>query len=291
MDIGLVKNFKKLVNENLNELLLSVVEQYSTEINKLQDIILQSTELIKEKELLIKELNNELEDKNFDEDNFKNVSLIQNLTKQVDTLKNENSLLNVSLNSRKEKDKNKYKKFKKEKDLKVQSNENEEDNKNTTIEKQNTTNHDIQEDENHNEEEEDNKNSTTEEYNTCNDYIQEDENHNEQEESNEQKVDNEKQDEKKEENKKCLETNHENEKPNNDIVNEENFDDGMTEDEAEVEEIEYKNKKYYVKDNMIYNIKKNSEMGKEVGKMVDGVVALTKKKKDKKDKKKNKKEN
>ena len=108
MDIKAVQDFKKLINVRLDEILLSVVEQYHTEIDKLRDVILVSTELIKEKEILIADLKKEIENKTFEESNFNNVSLIQNLTKQVDELKNENNLLNTSLNSRKEKDKKEY---------------------------------------------------------------------------------------------------------------------------------------------------------------------------------------
>ena len=55
--------------------------------------------------------------------------------------------------------------------------------------------------------------------------------------------------------------------------------DDVIEDEVEVDEIDYKNKKYYVKDNIIYNKKKNGDMGKEVGKMENGQVKMKKKKK------------
>ena len=51
------------------------------------------------------------------------------------------------------------------------------------------------------------------------------------------------------------------------------------EEEVEVSEIEYKGKQYYVQDSIMYNKKKNGDMGKEVGKIVNDKPKLNKKKK------------
>ena len=111
-DIDWTWNFKKIeINLDLDGIVFTnksfhphkLLNNYSafckTKANKLL--------AIKEKESLIQELQKEIENKTFDEENFNNVSLIKNLTKQVDKLTNENSLLTTSLKSRKNSDKEK----------------------------------------------------------------------------------------------------------------------------------------------------------------------------------------
>ena len=264
MDIELVRNFRKLINTNFNELIVSVIEQYNTEIDRLNEVIVSSTALVKEKEDLIGELQKELEDTKFDEDNFNNVSLIHNLNKQVEQLTSQNKLLNTSLEARRKNDKLKAEQKNKVEE-EVEVNENNDDN----VE----NNHDNVED-----------NHDNVEYNDDNV-----EDNDDNVENNEDNVEN--------DNVEEVEND-----TNSNQVDENNNDDGDNDDEdeetVEVEEIEVNDKSYYVKDGKIYNKKKNGDMGsKPVGEMVDGEPVITKKekkdKKDKKDKKekKNKKNN
>ena len=262
-DISLIKSFKKIVLTNLDDMLLSVIEQHNSEIGKLNNVILTSTELIKEKEMLIRELKAEIDNKDFEENNYNNVSLIQNLTKQVDQLTNENNLLTTSLNVRKEQDKQKYK----------NNNTLEDVNDNKVIVKDNTL--------------EDVKDNMDEEVKDNMEEELKDNNEEEVKDNKEEVKDN--MEEEVKDNKEEVKDNMEEEVNDNmeeevkdNMEEEEKEDDNMTDEEIELEEIEYKNKKYYLKDNIIYNKKKNSDMGKEVGKLVDGMIKLNRKKKDKK---------
>lgn len=259
MDIELVRNFRKLINANFNELIVSVIEQYNTEIDRLNEVIVSSTALVKEKEDLIGELQKELEDTKFDEDNFNNVSLIHNLNKQVVELTSQNKLLNTSLEARRKNDK--FKAEQKNKVEQVEVNENNTDNIEDNVENNDNNGEDNVEDNDDNVE----NNDDNVENNTDN---------------VEEVINN---------------TNANQVAKNNDEDEDNNDEDEET---VEVEEIEVNDKSYYVKDGKIYNKKKNGDMGsKPVGEMVDGEPVITKKekkeKKDKKDKKekKNKKNN
>ena len=235
MDIELVRNFKKLINTNFDELILSVIEQYNSEVERLNELIVASSPLVKEKETLISDLKKELEDKQFDEDNFINVSLIHNLNKQVETLTNENKLLNTSLEARRKNDKLKAQKVVEEHHVEPELEEVVENNEVPV-------------------------------------------------EVNETVVDG------NEDNNEVVEDNNVENAPNEDENNEDNQEDEET---VEVEEIEVNDKAYYVKDNKIYNKKKNGDMGsKQVGEMDNGEPVIFKKKekkekKNKKDKKNN----
>lgn len=242
MDIELVRNFKKLINKDFNELILSVIEQYNSEVERLNELIVASSALVKEKETLISDLKKELEDKQFDEDNFNNVSLIHNLNKQVETLTNENKLLNTSLEARRKNDKLKAQKVVEEHHVEPELEEVVENNEvpvevNETVVDGNEDNNEVVED-----------------------------------------------------NNEVVEGNNVENAPNEDENNEDNQDDEET---VEVEEIEVNDKAYYVKDNKIYNKKKNGDMGsKQVGEMDNGEPVIFKKKekkekKNKKDKKNN----
>lgn len=267
MDIELVRNFRKLINANFNELIVSVIEQYNTEIDRLNEVIVSSTALVKEKEDLIGELQKELEDTKFDEDNFNNVSLIHNLNKQVDELTSQNKLLNTSLEARRKNDK--LRAEQKNKVEQVEVNENNTDNV----------------EDNH-----DNVDDNAEDNIEDND-VGNDDNVENNDDNGEDNVEN--------------NTDNVEEVINNTNANQvakNNDEDGDNDDEdeetVEVEEIEVNDKSYYVKDGKIYNKKKNGDMGsKPVGEMVDGEPIIAKKekkeKKDKKDKKekKNKKNN
>ena len=242
MDIELVRNFKKLINTNFDELILSVIEQYNSEVERLNELIVASSALVKEKETLISDLKKELEDKQFDEDNFNNVSLIHNLNKQVETLTVENKLLNTSLEARRKNDKLKSQKVVEEHQVEAEQEQ---------VVENNEVPVDV-------------------------------------EVENDQGVDQNAYDD----------NNDADNAPDNEVENAENVEDNQEDDNdeeetVEVEEIEVNDKAYYVKDNKIYNKKKNGDMGsKQVGEMDNGEPVIYKKKdkKEKKDKK-NKKNN
>ena len=193
--------------------------------------------MVKEKETLISDLKKELEDKQFDEDNFNNVSLIHNLNKQVETLTNENKLLNTSLEARRKNDKLKAQKVVEEHHVEPELEEVVENNEvpvevNETVVDGNEDNNEVVED----------NNEVVEDNNV--------------------------------------------ENASNDAEN--NEDNQENEETVEVEEIEVNDKAYYVKDNKIYNKKKNGDMGsKQVGEMDNGepVIFKKKEKKEKKEKK------
>ena len=102
MDVTLIENFRKFVNGSIDEIITSVIEQYDTEIKRLEEVITTSTELLKEKELLVLDLKKQLKDNEFDEENFNKVSLLKTLSRQIDDLQKENKTLNDSLRLRRE---------------------------------------------------------------------------------------------------------------------------------------------------------------------------------------------
>ena len=262
MDIELVRNFRKLINTNFNELIVSVIEQYNTEIERLNEVIVSSTALVKEKEDLISELQKELEDTKFDEDNFNNVSLIHNLNKQVEELTSQNKLLNTSLERRRKNDK--LKAEQKNKAEEVVENDNNVDNAVGT-----STDNNVDAAGNNNNEDDNVAAGTSTDNNEDADAVAAG---------------------------TSTDNNQEDATEDNDVVNTNQEDEevnGSDEETVEVEEIEVDDKSYYVKDNKIYNKKKNGDMGnKVVGEMIDGNPVIKKKdKKDKKDKKNKKKNN
>ena len=105
MDIELLENFKKLINQQYDEMVISQIEQYRDELEKLNQNLEQTACLIKEKEALISELQKQVDENKFEESNFTNVSIIQNLTKQIKELSGKNELLETSLRLRQEADK------------------------------------------------------------------------------------------------------------------------------------------------------------------------------------------
>tara|TARA_A100001015_G_C14533515_1_gene535081 strand:+ start:425 stop:592 length:168 start_codon:yes stop_codon:yes gene_type:complete len=52
MDTTLVENFQKQLNNQFNELIVSMLEQYKCEIEELNTVLLSVTQMIKEKECL-----------------------------------------------------------------------------------------------------------------------------------------------------------------------------------------------------------------------------------------------
>ena len=49
MDITLIENFQKQINTQFNEMVVSLLEQYQSELEDLNHILLKTTELIKGK--------------------------------------------------------------------------------------------------------------------------------------------------------------------------------------------------------------------------------------------------
>ena len=85
MDISLIQDFIQCLNSKFDNIILNIIEQYNSEIKKLEEVILSSTQMIHEKEDLIKQLNEKLDENSFNEDNFNKFS-ISNLNKQVNEL-------------------------------------------------------------------------------------------------------------------------------------------------------------------------------------------------------------
>ena len=100
MDIELLENFKKLINQQYDEMVISQIEQYRDELEKLNQNLEQTACLIKEKEAMINELQKQVDENKFEESNFTNVSIIQNLNKQIKELSSKNELLETSLRLR-----------------------------------------------------------------------------------------------------------------------------------------------------------------------------------------------
>ena len=105
MDIELLQNFQKLINQNFNEMVISQIEQYRDELEKLNQSLELTACLIKEKENLITDLQKQVDENKFEESNFTNVSIIQNLNNQIKEYKSKNALLETSLRLRREADK------------------------------------------------------------------------------------------------------------------------------------------------------------------------------------------
>ena len=100
MDIELIQNFKSTINQQLDELLISQIEQYRDELEKLNQNLEQTACMIKEKESLIQDLQKQVDENKFEESNFTNVSIIQNLNNQIKELSSKNSILETSLRLR-----------------------------------------------------------------------------------------------------------------------------------------------------------------------------------------------
>ena len=116
MDIELLQNFQKLINQNFNEMVISQIEQYRDELEKLNQSLELTACLIKEKENLITDLQKQVDENKFEESNFTNVSIIQNLNNQIKDLSSKNELLETSLRLRREADKANSKSAEREED-------------------------------------------------------------------------------------------------------------------------------------------------------------------------------
>lgn len=108
MDIELIQNFKNTLNQQLDELLISQIEQYRDELEKLNQNLEQTACMIKEKESLIQELQKQVDENKFEQSNFTNVSIIQNLNNQIKALSSKNALLETSLRLRQNADKERF---------------------------------------------------------------------------------------------------------------------------------------------------------------------------------------
>jgi hypothetical protein len=304
MDISLIQEFKECINSKFDNIILNIIEQYNSEIKKLEEVILSSTQMIHEKEDLIKQLNEKLDENSFNEDNFNKFSIISNLNKQVNELSKKNEVLEISLRARKNSMERKYNTSQEDDDNKngidhdvVEENRNKTVGNEVVLEKDTETveHNDVVQNEvgverntetaqNVSEEltievsEIEHKEDTSE----SSEVVTEVEHKEDTSESSEVVTEVEHKEDTSESSEVVAEviaeeTTEVDEVENND--EEDNIVEELTEDEIEVEEIVYKEKTYYLKDNMLYNKKKNGDMGKEVGKMVNGKPKLNKKKK------------
>jgi hypothetical protein len=215
MDIQLLQNFKKLINQQYDEMVISQIEQYKCEVEQLNELLVNTTSLIKEKQELIGDLENQVADNKFDESNFNNVSIISNLNKQIQELSSKNELLETSLRIRCESK------------TEVLESPTEEPEPEAVVEEEAEV--EVAEEE----------------------AVVEAEAEVEAEVVVEEAA----------------------------VEEEAEVEEEEEEEEVEVTEIEYKDKQYYIQDSIMYNKKKNGDMGKEVGKIVNGKPKLNKKKK------------
>ena len=102
MDLTEFDNLILLVNK-VKE---NVDEQYDNENIRLTDTIIELTGLLKDRESKIKKLEKQVENNNFNEDNYNRVSILRTLSKENDDLKKQNEQLLNSLNFRNVKDNN-----------------------------------------------------------------------------------------------------------------------------------------------------------------------------------------
>jgi hypothetical protein len=234
MDIQLLQKFKELINQQYDEMVISQIEQYKCEVEQLNELLINTTTLIKEKEEIIGDLEKQVADNKFEESNYTNVSIISNLNKQIHELSSKNSLLETSLRIRNTSSQP-------EENLSMETNEAE-----SSLVHTNTL-------------------QVEDAIEKLEEAIAEGgENETAEAVANEAEED-------------PVNTVVEVEVEDNTEVTEEVV--SGTDEEVEVTEIEYKGKNYYVQNSIMYNKKKNGDMGKEVGKIVSGKPKLNKKKK------------
>ena len=94
---GLI-NLKKLFNSTIDILLEEIKEQHESKVEELNELIITSSELLRQRDKKINELEAVLKEKTFNEENYNRVSIIQNLNKQIKNLTNENNDLKYCLN-------------------------------------------------------------------------------------------------------------------------------------------------------------------------------------------------
>ena len=247
MDIQLLQKFKELINQQYDEMVISQIEQYKCELEQLNELLINTTTLIKEKEEIIGDLEKQVADNKFEESNYTNVSIISNLNKQIHELSSKNSLLETSLRIRNNNSKP-------EETLTTETNEEESSLVHTNTVLVEDAIEKLEEaiaEEGDNEAVEAVANEAVANEAVANEAV-----------ANEAVAN-----------------------PENTVVEEEDNTEvteevvSGTDEEVEVTEIEYKGKNYYVQNSIMYNKKKNGDMGKEVGKIVNGKPKLNKKKK------------
>lgn len=242
MDIQLLQKFKELINQQYDEMVISQIEQYKCEVEQLNELLINTTTLIKEKEEIIGDLEKQVADNKFEESNYTNVSIISNLNKQIHELSSKNSLLETSLRIRNTSSQP-------EENVSMETNEEE-----SSLVHTNTLQVEDAIEKLEESIAEGGENETVEA--VANEAV-----------ANEAVA------------------NEAVANPENTVVEEEDNTEvteevvSGTDEEVEVTEIEYKGKNYYVQNSIMYNKKKNGDMGKEVGKIVNGKPKLNKKKK------------
>ena len=89
-----------LVHKLLNTAREHIAEQYDNENIRLNDIIIDLSAMVKEKEEKIQELQKKIDENTFNEENYNKVSILRILTKENDELKKQNQKLMTSLSYR-----------------------------------------------------------------------------------------------------------------------------------------------------------------------------------------------
>ena len=87
---------------SINNIKEGLAEQYDNEIISLNQTIIELTQMLKERNYKIEELEKQVADNKFNEDNYNKVSILRILSKENDDLKKQNQQLMASLNYRTE---------------------------------------------------------------------------------------------------------------------------------------------------------------------------------------------
>ena len=85
---------------SINNIKEGLAEQYDNENIRLNQTIIELTQLLKERKSKIEELEKQVADNKFNEDNYNKVSILRILSKENDDLKKHNQQLMASLNYR-----------------------------------------------------------------------------------------------------------------------------------------------------------------------------------------------
>ena len=83
MDLSGLLNLKKLFNSTIDLLLEEIKEQYESKVEELNELIITSSDLLRQRDKKIEGLEAILKEKTFNEENYNRVSIIQNLNKQI----------------------------------------------------------------------------------------------------------------------------------------------------------------------------------------------------------------
>ena len=85
---------------SINNIKEGLAEQYDNENISLNQTIIELTQMLKERNYKIEDLEKQVEDNKFNEDNYNKVSILRILSKENDDLKKQNQQLMTSLNYR-----------------------------------------------------------------------------------------------------------------------------------------------------------------------------------------------